>query len=241
MASTLLVRWSFEYGLQRSAVYSNLGLRSPQGFRTGRAGIQGSAMCWLAARICRQGKLKDIVAAAKANPGSNSVATAGSRNRPATGCGGLYEAAGVKLLGSAYKGSPPAFTDLLAGRVDLVSSTRLQRPCHMCSSGQARGIAVLSSKRSLLALTCRRWRRLALPGLNVDSWLGIFVPAKPRRRISQSCRRIPCLAARPKGALREERRRKCGICRTTSFNAFVSRPNTTAGQSLSAEVGIKLM
>ena len=29
------------------------------------------------------------------------------------------KAAGVKLLEVPYKGSPPAFTDLLAGRVDL--------------------------------------------------------------------------------------------------------------------------
>ena len=29
------------------------------------------------------------------------------------------KAAGVKLLEVPYKGSPPAFTDLLAGRIDL--------------------------------------------------------------------------------------------------------------------------
>ena len=45
-------------------------------------------------------------------------------------------------------------------------------------SGQARGIAVLSSKRSPLAPNVPTMSEAGVSGLDVDSWLGIFVPAK---------------------------------------------------------------
>src|ERR1700716_1732407 len=66
-----------------------------------------------------QTKLQDIIAAAKANPGSITVATAGVGTGQQLVAAAFMKAAGVKLLEVPYKGSPPAFTDLLAGRIDL--------------------------------------------------------------------------------------------------------------------------
>jgi tripartite-type tricarboxylate transporter receptor subunit TctC len=45
-------------------------------------------------------------------------------------------------------------------------------------SGQARGIAVLSSKRSPLAPDVPTMSEAGVSGLDVDSWLGIFAPAR---------------------------------------------------------------
>jgi len=124
-----------------------------------------------------QTKLKDIVAAAKANPGSITVATAGVGTGQQLVAAAFMKAAGVKLLEVPYKGSPPAFTDLLAGRIDLFFDS-IAAGLPYIQSGQARGIAVLSSKRSLLAPDVPTMAEAGLPGLNVDSWLGIFAPAK---------------------------------------------------------------
>jgi len=124
-----------------------------------------------------QTKLKDIVAAAKASPGSISVATAGVGTGQQLVAAAFMKAAGVKLLEVPYKGSPPAFTDLLAGRVDLFFDS-IAAGLPYVTSGQARGIAVLSSKRSPLAPDVPTMAEVGLPGLNVDSWLGIFAPAK---------------------------------------------------------------
>ena len=66
-----------------------------------------------------QARLQDIIAAAKASPGSISVATAGVGTGQHLVAAAFMKAAGVKLLEVPYKGSPPAFTDLLAGRIDL--------------------------------------------------------------------------------------------------------------------------
>jgi tripartite-type tricarboxylate transporter receptor subunit TctC len=124
-----------------------------------------------------QTKLKDIVAAAIANPGSITVATAGVGTGQQLVAAAFMKAAGVKLLEVPYKGSPPAFTDLLAGRIDLFFDS-IAAGLPYVQSGQARGIAVLSAKRSLLIPDVPTMAEVGLPGLNVDSWLGIFAPAK---------------------------------------------------------------
>jgi tripartite-type tricarboxylate transporter receptor subunit TctC len=124
-----------------------------------------------------QANLADIVAAAKASPGSISVATAGVGTGQHLVAAAFMKAAGVKLLEVPYKGSPPAFTDLLAGRIDLFFDS-IAAGLPYVQSGQARGIAVLSSKRSPLIPDVPTLAEAGVPGLDVDSWLGIFVPAK---------------------------------------------------------------
>jgi tripartite-type tricarboxylate transporter receptor subunit TctC len=124
-----------------------------------------------------QGKLQDIVAAAKANPGSISVATAGVGTGQHLVAAAFMKAAGVKFQEIPYKGSPPAFTDLLAGRIDLFFDS-IAAALPYIQSGQARGIAVLSSKRSPLAPEVPTMSEGGVAGLDVDSWLGIFAPAK---------------------------------------------------------------
>src|SRR5260370_9935210 len=124
-----------------------------------------------------QTKLADIVAAAKASPGSITVATAGVGTGQQLVAAAFMKAAGVKLLEVPYKGSPPAFTDLPAGRTDRFFDS-IAAGLPYVQSGQAKGIAVLSSKRSPLAPEVPTMSEAGVPGLDVDSWLGIFVPAK---------------------------------------------------------------
>jgi tripartite-type tricarboxylate transporter receptor subunit TctC len=124
-----------------------------------------------------QTKLADIVAAAKAGPGSITVATAGVGTGQQLVAAAFMKAAGVKLLEVPYKGSPPAFTDLLAGRIDLFFDS-MAASLPYVQSGQVRGIAVLSSKRNPLAPDVPTMSEAGVPGLDVDSWLGIFVQAK---------------------------------------------------------------
>jgi len=124
-----------------------------------------------------QTTLSDVIAAAKANPGSITVATAGVGTGQHLVAAAFMKAAGVKFLEVPYKGSPPAFTDLLAGRIDLFFDS-IAAALPYVQSGQARGIAVLSSRRSPLAPEVPTMSEAGVPGLDVDSWLGIFAPAK---------------------------------------------------------------
>ena len=133
-------------------------------------------------------KLQDLVAAAKANPGSITVATAGVGTGQQLVAAAFMKAASVKFLEVPYKGSPPAFTDLLAGRIDLFFDS-MAAGLPYVQSGQARGIAVLSSKRSALAPDVPTMSEAGVPGLDVDSWLGIFAPAKVPPEIIAKLRR----------------------------------------------------
>jgi tripartite-type tricarboxylate transporter receptor subunit TctC len=137
-----------------------------------------------------QAGLPEIVAAAKANPGSISVATAGVGTGQHLVAAAFMKAAGVKLQEVPYKGSPPAFTDLLAGRIDLFFDSAAAGLPYV-RSGQARGIAVLASRRSPLAPDVPTLSEAGVPGLDVDSWLGIFAPAKtPLEAIARLRREI---------------------------------------------------
>src|SRR5260221_4134950 len=115
-----------------------------------------------------QAKLADIVAAARANPGSVSVATAGVGTGQQLVAAAFMKAAGVKLLEVPYKGSPPAFTDLLAVRIGL-SFDSMAAGLPYVQSGQAKSIAVLSSKRTPLAPDVPSLSEACLSRLDVAS------------------------------------------------------------------------
>jgi len=170
-----------------SALYSKLGYDPRKDF-VPVALIYKFGYVMVGRKDLPQAKLQDIVAAAKANPGSISVATAGVGTGQQLVAAAFMKAAGVKLLEVPYKGSPPAFTDLLAGRIDLFFDS-IAAALPYVQSGQARGIAVLSSKRSALAPDVPTMSEAGVPGLDVDSWLGIFAPARTPPEILTKLRR----------------------------------------------------
>ena len=172
-----------------SALYSKLGYDPRKDF-VPVALVYKFGYVMVARKDLPQATLQDIVAAAKAGPGSITVATAGVGTGQHLVAAAFMKAAGIKLLEVPYKGSPPAFTDLLAGRVDLFFDS-IAAGLPYVQSGQARGIAVLSSKRSPLAPDVPTMSEAGVPGLDVDSWLGIFAPAKtPPEAIAKLRREI---------------------------------------------------
>ena len=120
---------------------------------------------------------KEIIAAAKAAPGTIKLANAGVGTGQHV-LGAAFQAiTGTKFLEVPYRGSSMAFPDLLSGRVDLfVDSTPAALP--YVKSGQAKGIAVLAKKRSPEAPDMPTMTEAGVPGLEIDSWIGIFAPAK---------------------------------------------------------------
>lgn len=159
-----------------SALYSKLGYDPRKDF-VPVALIYKFGYVMVARKDLPHAKLADIVAAAKAKPGSISVATAGVGTGQQLVAAAFMKAAGVKFQEIPYKGSPPAFTDLLAGRIDLFFDSNSAGLPYV-QSGQAKGIALLSAKRSPLAPDVPTMSEAGVSGLDVDSWLGIFAPAK---------------------------------------------------------------
>ena len=173
-------------------------------------------------------RLQDIVEAAKSSPGSISVATAGVGTGQQLVAAAFMKAAGVKFLEVPYKGSPPAFTDLLAGRIDLFFDS-IAAGLPYVQSGQARGIAVLSSKRSPLAPDVPTMSEAGVPGLDVDFLARHFRARQDAAGGDRRCAGNPCVAARA-----QERFEKSGgevwDLPDDKLDGS-SRPNTRAGQS----------
>ena len=67
--------------------------------------------------------LKEFVALAKAKPGTMSYASAGFGSLPHLSAAEFLRQAGINLVHVPYKGNQPATTDLLAGQVQLLSSS----------------------------------------------------------------------------------------------------------------------
>ena len=170
-----------------SALYSKLGYDPLRDFIP-VAVIYRFGYVMVGRKDMPQLRLQDIVAAAKADPGTITVATAGVGTGQQLVAAAFMKAAGVKLLEVPYKGSPPAFTDLLAGRIDLFFDS-IAAGLPYVQSGQVRGIAVLSSKRSPLAPDVPTMSEAGVPGLDVDSWLGIFAPARTPPAVIAALRR----------------------------------------------------
>src|SRR3954464_8354776 len=123
-----------------SALYSKLGYDPLRDF-VPVAMVYRFGYVMVGRKDLPQAKLQDLVAAAKANPGSISVATAGVGTGQQLVAAAFMKAAGVKFLEVPYKGSPPAFSDLLAGRIDLFFDS-MAAGLPYVQSGQARGIEI---------------------------------------------------------------------------------------------------
>lgn len=120
---------------------------------------------------------KEIVEAAKKNPGSLKVANAGVGTGQHV-VGAAFQAfTGTKMLEVPYRGSSLAFPDLLAGRVDLFfDSTPAALP--YVKSGQAKGIAILAAKRHPEMPNVPTMTEAGISNLEIDSWIGLFAPRK---------------------------------------------------------------
>lgn len=74
-----------------------------------------------------------------------------------------------------YKGSAPALTDLLSGRVDVLFDS-IPSSLPMIQAGKLRAIAMTSSSRSPVLPDLPTLAESGLPGFAADSWFGLMAP-----------------------------------------------------------------
>ena len=127
--------------------------------------------------------LKGLIAHAKANPGklSFAIGSTGSAGHLATEL--LKRAGGFELLIVPYKGTAPAFQDLIGGQIDAFIDPVLGS-AGFAKAGQLKVLAVTSNAR------LPNQPELAtvgdsLPGFAFYSWYGLWGPAGLPRDIAQ--------------------------------------------------------
>ena len=119
--------------------------------------------------------VSELIAAAKAQPGKLSFASSGAGTTPHI-TGEMFKAmAGVNLLHVPYKGSAPAYQDLLANQVDMMWDN-IPGPLGLMRGGKVRAVAVTSKDRHP-AVPDMPTMAETLPGFEITSWGGICGPA----------------------------------------------------------------
>ena len=121
------------------------------------------------------GNLKQLVAAAKAQPGKLTYGSFGSGTTAQFAGEMLFNLAGVKLLHVPYKGSAPAMTDLIGGQIPFTVDT-VAAAIPQVKSGKVKAIAVTTAKRSSLLPDVPTAAEAGYPGIDADTWLAVVAP-----------------------------------------------------------------
>jgi tripartite-type tricarboxylate transporter receptor subunit TctC len=126
--------------------------------------------------------VKELIDLAKAKPDQLSFASSGV----ATGthlAGELFKVmTGAKMVHVPYAGSPPAVTDLLAGRVQVFFSPASTVLPHV-RDGKLVALASTEAKRTAIAPDLPTMAEAGLPGFETGLWFGLMAPAGTAKEI----------------------------------------------------------
>ncbi|SFC43963.1 Tripartite-type tricarboxylate transporter, receptor component TctC [Polaromonas sp. OV174] len=127
----------------------------------------------------------DVLALARAKPGTLSYASAGN-GTPMHVAGELLKMrADVFMTHIPYRGAAPALIDLIGGQIDLGVST-LSAAQPYIKSGKIKAFAVTSAKPSELAPGIPAMGQVkGLEGFDLGVWFGLFLPNKTPPEILQ--------------------------------------------------------
>jgi tripartite-type tricarboxylate transporter receptor subunit TctC len=120
--------------------------------------------------------VKEFIALAKERPGKTSFASPGTGSPPHLGGELLKHLTKIEMTHVPYRGASPAFTDLIAGRVDLFFGSGIS--VEQVKAGKLRALGFSGTKRSTALPDVPTVAEAGVPGFEVSSWYGLFVPAK---------------------------------------------------------------
>jgi tripartite-type tricarboxylate transporter receptor subunit TctC len=121
--------------------------------------------------------VKELVAAAKAKPGALNYGSLGSGSTSHLTMELFRSTAGIQLTHIPYKGSPPAYTDLFSGNLQLMFDAVPAVIPH-AKSGKLRALAVGSSSRSPFLPDVPTVAESGYPGFEAVGWIGVAAPAR---------------------------------------------------------------
>ena len=140
----------------------------------------------------------DLIAAAKAKPGSMNFASAGIGSVSHLAAERFRLSAGIEAQHIPFKGPNEAFTEVMAGRIDFYFLP-LAPALPLVKEGQLVALAVSTDTRAAALPQVPTTAELGLKDSSYVFWTGVFVPAKTPReivdRLYEECRGAMQVAA----------------------------------------------
>jgi len=125
---------------------------------------------------------QELIAYAKANPGKLNYGT--GNTTAIVSAAQMNVLAGIAMTHVPYKSEPPAVTDLVAGRVDVVWATPTTGLVHV-KDGKLRALVTSLKSRSPLLPDVPTIYEAGMPQFSISSWAALYGPAKLPREIVQ--------------------------------------------------------
>ena len=126
--------------------------------------------------------VKEFIKYATANRGKVTFASSGHGTSVHLSGELFKRMAGIEMLHVPYRGAGPALNDVIPGRIDVMFNN-IGAVLPLIRGGKLRGLAVTSAERTPAAPELPTISESGVPGFDVSSWYGFFVPAKTPQSI----------------------------------------------------------
>lgn len=170
--STIMLATATSHGLN-SALYAKLNHDPIKDFApVGMITTSPSVLLVPAASPYRS--VQDLLDAARAKPGQLNYGSGGVGSSQHLAGANFKRITGADVTHIPFKGTAPAMTDLMAGRVDFVLTTGAMAFIH---SGKLRPLAVAARQRLPALPDVPTFEEAGVKGFYTDSWYGLVAPA----------------------------------------------------------------
>ena len=126
--------------------------------------------------------IQDIVAAAKAKPGTLTFSSGGIGGSHQLSAELFMQNADIKMIHVPYKSGSAGLTDLMGGNVDMMFD-QMYSAVPSIRADKLRPIAITSKKRSPLFPNVPSFAEVGYPKVEVLNWQGFIAPAKTPKPI----------------------------------------------------------
>ncbi len=129
--------------------------------------------------------VRQLIALGKKYPGEINYGSPGAGSISRLACALFNQMAGIRMTHIPYKGSGAAMADMLSGQVTFYAPNLFLSLPHI-RAGKLHVLGVTTAQRSPIAPDIPTIAESGLPGYEVSTWFGIFVPgATPRATVGQ--------------------------------------------------------
>ncbi|MGH8649793.1 MAG: tripartite tricarboxylate transporter substrate binding protein, partial [Burkholderiales bacterium] len=145
--------------------------------------------------------VRELIALAKRRPGEINYGSPGEGSISRLACSLFNQMAGVKMTHIPYKGSGAAMADMLSGQVQFYAPN-LFLSLPFVRAGKLHSLGVTTPQRSPIAPELPTIAESGLPGYDVSTWFGVFVPSgTPRPTVGALNQALAAIVQSP--AMRE--------------------------------------